>query len=95
MAWPLLPSQRAGISFPKGSGSTVAPYVLLELYYKGVAPLAIVNTELDQQSAPACSLEGVPYAYGFAPALLTSIQTGECVELRRQGEQVTIRRLEE
>ena len=77
--------------FPKGSGSTVAPYVLLELYYKGAAPLAIVNTELDQQSAPACSLEGIPYAYGFAAELLAAIRSGERVELRRQGEQVTIR----
>ncbi|MCP4421502.1 MAG: DUF521 domain-containing protein, partial [Chloroflexi bacterium] len=33
--------------FPKGSGSTVAPYVLLELYYRGKAPLAIVNSEID------------------------------------------------
>lgn len=81
--------------FPKGSGSTVAPYVLLELYYKGVAPLAIVNTELDQQSAPACSLEGIPYAYGFGPELLTAIQNGERLELHRQGGQVMIRRLQE
>ena len=81
--------------FPKGSGSTVAPYVLLELYYKAVAPLAIVNTELDQQSAPACSLEGIPYAYGFSPELLQTIRSGDWVELKRQGEQVSIRRLED
>jgi predicted aconitase/predicted aconitase with swiveling domain len=81
--------------FPKGSGSTVAPYVLLELYYKAVAPLAIVNTELDQQSAPACSLEGIPYAYGFAPELLQTIRSGDWVEIQRRGEQVTIRRLED
>ncbi len=78
--------------FPKGSGSTVAPYVLLELYYRGMAPLAIVNTDIDQQSAPACSLEGIPYAYGFDPAVLTALQSGDRVELRRDGDVVTIER---
>jgi len=78
--------------FPKGSGSTVAPYVLLELYYRGVAPLAIVNTDIDQQSAPACSLEGIPYAYGFdANTILTHINNGDTIELKRQGRRVSVR----
>ena len=51
--------------FPKGSGSTVAPYVLLGLFYNGNGPLAIINTDLDQQTIPACSLLGVPYAHSF------------------------------
>ena len=78
--------------FPKGTGSTVAPYVLLELYYRGMAPLAIVNTAIDQQSAPACSLEGIPYAYGFDPAVLTAVRSGDIVDLRRQGDAVTLLR---
>ncbi|RMG98998.1 MAG: DUF521 domain-containing protein [Chloroflexi bacterium] len=77
--------------FPKGSGSTVAPYVLLELFYRGKAPVAIVNTEIDQQSAPACSLEGIPYAYGFDTDIIGSIRSGDVVELKRRGEQVTLR----
>ncbi|MCL4264346.1 MAG: DUF521 domain-containing protein [Anaerolineae bacterium] len=77
--------------FPKGSGSTVAPYVLLELFYRGNAPLAIVNTEIDQQSAPACSLEGIPYAYTFDADVIAHINDGDTVELSRQGEHVTIR----
>jgi hypothetical protein len=77
--------------FPKGSGSTVAPYVLLELYYRGNAPLAIVNTEIDQQSAPACSLEGIPYAYGFNADLIANINDGDTVELKREGGDVFIR----
>jgi predicted aconitase/predicted aconitase with swiveling domain len=77
--------------FPKGSGSTVAPYVLLELYYRGVAPLAVVNSDIDQQSAPACSLEGIPYAYGFDADLVRAIQPGATVELKREGDVVTIR----
>ncbi len=77
--------------FPKGSGSTVAPYVLLELHYRGMAPVAIVNTEIDQQSAPACSLEGIPYAFGFDKDVIGGIRDGEMVELNRQGDVLTIR----
>jgi cis-L-3-hydroxyproline dehydratase len=78
------------VIFPKGSGSTVAPYVVLELFYRGLAPLAIVNTDIDQQTAPACSLEGIPYAYGFDPAILQQIPNGALVELRRREQQVTL-----
>ncbi len=79
--------------FPRGTGSTVAPYVLLELYYRGRAPLAIVNTSIDQQAAPACSLEGIPYAYGFDRAVLEAFRSGDQVELSRRGDEVTLRRL--
>lgn len=77
--------------FPKGSGSTVAPYVLLELFYRGNAPIAIANTEIDQQSAPACSLEGIPYAYGFNDDIIGNINHGDSVEMKRMGDVVTIR----
>jgi predicted aconitase with swiveling domain len=65
--------------FPRGTGSSVAPYVLLELYYRGVAPIAIINTEIDQQMAPACSLEGLPYAYGFDADVTQIVATGDTV----------------
>ncbi len=77
--------------FPKGSGSSVAPYVLLELYYREKAPLAILNTDIDQQTAPACSLEGIPYAFSFDQDVITNINDGDQVELRRDGERVTIK----
>ncbi|MFN2279767.1 MAG: aconitase X [Candidatus Promineifilaceae bacterium] len=80
--------------FPKGSGSSVAPYVLLELYYRGKAPLAILNTDIDQQTAPACSLEGIPYAYNFDEDIIAQLNDGDVVELRRDGERVTITVLE-
>ncbi len=79
------------VIFPKGSGSSVAPYVVLELYYRGVAPLAIINTDIDQHSAPACSLEGIPYAYKFDADVISNINSGDQVELRRIGDEVTIR----
>ncbi|NLF66818.1 MAG: DUF521 domain-containing protein [Chloroflexi bacterium] len=80
--------------FPKGSGSTVAPYVLLELFYRNLAPLAIINTDIDQQSAPACSLENIPYAYAFDGDVMTRINHGDRVELSRKGGRVTLRVLE-
>jgi predicted aconitase with swiveling domain len=65
--------------------------VLLELYYRGVAPLAIINTSVDQQTAPACSLEAIPYAYGFDGDVVGVIANGAQVELKRVGNVVTIR----
>ncbi|MFW6068093.1 MAG: aconitase X [Chloroflexota bacterium] len=79
--------------FPKGTGSTVAPYVLLELYYRGMAPIAIANTDIDQQTAPACSLENIPYAYSFDADIIANIQNGDTVRLARHGERVTLKRL--
>ena len=80
--------------FPKGSGSTVAPYVLLELHYRGQAPLAIVNTDIDQQSAPACSLENIPYAYAFDRDVIGNVNNGDLVELSRSGDVISLRVLE-
>ena len=79
--------------FPKGTGSTVAPYVLLELYYRGMAPLAVINTEIDQQSAPACSLENIPYAYSFDNDVINGIPNGAKVRVQRQGNAVTVQTL--
>ena len=75
--------------FPKGSGSSVAPYVLLELFYRGKAPIAIINTEIDQQCAPACSLEHLPYAYGFDRELIGTVKNGDRVVLEKSAETVT------
>lgn len=80
--------------FPRGTGSSVAPYVLLELFYRGKAPIAIINSEIDQQTAPACSLEGIPYAYDFDTDLFAAVQTGDLIELDRHGDRVTLRILE-
>lgn len=81
--------------FPRGTGSSVAPYVLLELYYRGVAPIAIINTEIDQQMAPACSLEGLPYAYGFDADVTQIVATGDTVSIERRGDNVYIRVIEQ
>lgn len=81
--------------FPRGTGSSVAPYVLLELYYRGVAPIAIINTEIDQQMAPACSLEGLPYAYGFDADVTQIVATGDTVSIERRGDNVYVSVIEQ
>jgi predicted aconitase with swiveling domain len=80
--------------FPRGTGSSVAPYVLLELHYRGVGPMAIINSQIDQQTAPACSLEGIPYAYGFDADVLGMVRSGDLIELQRDGDAVSLRVLE-
>ena len=67
--------------FPKGSGSTVAPYVLLGLFYNGNGPKAIINTDLDQQTIPACSILSVPYAHSFEKNPCQVINTGDKIKL--------------
>jgi hypothetical protein len=54
----------------------------------------VVNTEIDQQSAPACSLESIPYAYGFDRDVIGGINDGDLVELTRKGDRVTIKVVE-
>lgn len=80
--------------FPRGTGSSVAPYVLLELHYRGVGPIAVINSQIDQQTAPACSLEGIPYAYNFDEDVIKMVGNGDLIELQREGDAVTLRILE-
>jgi len=76
--------------FPRGSGSSVAPYVLLGLLYRNRGPLAVVNTELDQQTLPACSLLGAPYAHSFDSDPCLALNSGDRVRLELRGGAVTL-----
>ena len=76
--------------FPKGSGSTVAPYVLLGLFYNGNGPKAIINTDLDQQTIPACSLLGIPYAHSFEEDPCQAINSGDKIRLELRGGNVKL-----
>ena len=77
--------------FPKGSGSTVAPYVLLGLFYNGNGPKAIINTDLDQQTIPACSLLAVPYAHSFEDNPCIEINSGDKINLALKDDNVSLR----
>ena len=67
--------------YPKGSGSTVAPFVLMGLLYTGFGPTAIVNRDVCPLTHPAASLLGVPYAHGFDEDPTLGVNTGDSVSL--------------
>jgi predicted aconitase/predicted aconitase with swiveling domain len=81
--------------YPKGSGSTVAPYVLMGLMYRGRGPTAIVNRDVCPLSLPAASLLGLPYAHGFGEDPCLAVNDGDLVEvIREAGGEVHLRVLE-
>jgi predicted aconitase/predicted aconitase with swiveling domain len=71
--------------YPKGSGSTVAPYVLMGLLYAGRGPAAIVNRDLCPLTLPAASLLNLPYAHGFEEDPCLEVNDGDLVELVREN----------
>ena len=76
--------------YPKGSGSTVAPYVLMGLFYTGRGPLAIVNTDVCPLTLPACSLLGIPYAHGFTEDPCLGVNSGDEVDMWLEDGVVTL-----
>ena len=67
--------------YPKGSGSTVAPFILMGLIYTGQGPRAIVNRDVCPLTLPAASLLNVPYAHGFDDDPCMEINSGDQVEM--------------
>jgi predicted aconitase with swiveling domain len=63
--------------YPKGSGSTVAPFVLMGLIYTGKGPMGIINRDVCPLTLPAASLLNVPYAYGFDSDPCLAINNGD------------------
>ncbi len=68
--------------YPKGSGSTVAPFVLMGLIYTGKGPKAIVNCDVCPLTLPAASLLNVPYAHGFESDPTLEVNTGDQVSIK-------------
>ena len=76
--------------YPKGSGSTVAPYVLMGLIYTDKGPKAIVNRDVCSLTLPACSLLNVPYSHGFEEDPCIGVNDGDLVKVRKISDEVTI-----
>ena len=76
--------------YPKGSGSTVAPFVLMGLIYEGRGPKAIVNRDVCPLTLPAASLLGVPYAHGFEKDPTLEINSGDIVSLSLKDGDVSL-----
>ena len=80
--------------YPKGSGSTVAPYVLMGLIYTGKGPKAIINRDVCPLTLPACSLLDLPYGHGFVKDPCLEINDGDLIEMKRENGIVTVNILE-
>ena len=80
--------------YPKGSGSTVAPYVLMGLIYTGKGPRAIVNRDVCSLTLPACSLLDMPYSHGFDEDPCQAVNHGDRIRVSKVGDKVTLQVLE-
>ena len=63
--------------YPKGSGSTVAPFVLMGLIYSNKGPKAIINNDICPLTLPACSLLNIPYVHGMSENPCLAINSGD------------------
>ena len=77
--------------YPKGSGSTVAPFVLMGLDYAGKGPKAVLNRDVCPLSLPACSLLDIPYGHTFDADPCLALNSGDEVELDLEDGEVTLR----
>ena len=80
--------------YPKGSGSTVAPYVLMGLLYQNKGPLAVINRDVCPLTLPACSLLNVPYGHGFEQDPCMVVNDGDLIRFKRENSLVSIEILE-
>ena len=67
--------------FPRGIGSTVAPYVLINLKKNNCHPLAIINRESDSGTVAGASASRIPMVYRLDKDPLVTIKTGQKVKI--------------
>ena len=77
--------------YPKGSGSTVAPFVLMGLIYTGRGPMGIINSDVCPLTLPAASLLGTPYAHSFDVDPIMNINSGDLVQMQLSDRKTTIK----
>ncbi|MEW5996550.1 MAG: DUF126 domain-containing protein [Candidatus Micrarchaeota archaeon] len=67
--------------FPRGKGSTVGSYVLLQLKKNGVAPLAIINLEAETIIAVGAIISKIPMLDMLEKDMYSFMKTGMAVEV--------------
>ncbi|MEE3082730.1 MAG: aconitase X [Candidatus Thermoplasmatota archaeon] len=77
--------------YPKGSGSTVAPFVLMGLIYTGNGPKAIINRDVCPLTLPGASLLGLPYAVGFEQDPCLALNSGDEIEMTLENDVVVLK----
>lgn len=76
--------------FPRGIGSTVAPYVLINLKMNNAAPLAIINRESDSGTVAGASASRIPMVYRLDGDPVEIIKNGQKVKLTIKDGKATI-----
>ena len=85
-----VPIEDTILIYPKGSGSTVAPFVLMGLIYTGKGPKGIINRDVCPLTLPAASLLALPYGHGFDTDPTLAINDGDSVEMSLEKGQVQL-----
>ncbi len=76
--------------FPNGKGSTGGSYLLYEASMNHVGPAAVVNLKADPVTVVGCIISKVPMVCVAEEEILTSIHTGDEVEVDATGGQVRL-----
>jgi hypothetical protein len=63
--------------FPKGKGSTMAPYVAFDCVKNGVAPKAILCQRADGVIAMGAIMAKIPAVHLFKKDIMKAVQTGD------------------
>lgn len=63
--------------FPRGKGSTVGSYVMLQLKKNGVAPAAIINIEAEPIIAVGAIISGIPMVDGLDGGAYAILKEGK------------------
>jgi hypothetical protein len=72
--------------FPRSSGSTVGPYVLINLKDNNTAPMGILNRESDSITVAGCSVARIPLGYRLTQDPTKIIKTDDWVRMElKQG----------
>ena len=67
--------------FPRGKGSTVGSYMMLQLKKNGVAPLAIINEETEAIIAVGAIISGIPLVDRLGEEGYGALKSGMKVEV--------------
>jgi len=67
--------------FPRGKGSTVGSYVILEMKQNGVAPVAIINQEAETIIAVGAIISEIPMLDKLDVDVFSILKDGDVVEI--------------
>ncbi|MHA2363447.1 MAG: aconitase X swivel domain-containing protein [Candidatus Hodarchaeales archaeon] len=76
--------------FPKGIGSTVAPYVLVNLKRNNCAPRAIINRESDSGTIAGASTSRIPLIYRLNMDPTEIIKSGDWIKINVDSGKATV-----